>query len=136
MIKLKELLQEFQEALIDRALDQLNEAKLLYYDLEKNMIRQRVVELFELTIRSMVERSADPVVDHARRIARERFAAGYDLSEVQTSINILKEVVCARVVASLEPDEAADPLGGVTAIFSVTKDTLACPYVELAGKKP
>ena len=136
MIKLKALLDEFRETLIEKALDQLNEARLFHYELERDRTRERLAALFDATLSSLDERRADPVVDHARRIAGERFAAGYDLSEVQTSINILKEVVSARVVASLEPYEVAGALGIVDAIFSLTKDALACAYVDLVSRKP
>lgn len=131
MINLRELLEEFREPLIDRAFDELNNAQLFHYDREKDKIRQRMAVLFDLMLRCIAEQCADPVVDHAKRLARDRFAVGYDLSEVQTSINILKEVVCARVVASLAPSEVAGALGVVNAIFSVTKDALACAYVDL-----
>jgi DNA-binding phage protein len=72
------------------------------------------------------------MIEHAEQIARERHAAGYDLFEVQTAINVIEEALWKRILSSVEPDELAHALGMVNAIFGMSKDVLARTYVSLA----
>jgi len=73
-----------------------------------------------------------PIVAHAQQIARERFSAGYDLSEVQSAFNALEAATWARVLATLPPDRFARTLGLVSTILGAGKDALARTYVSLA----
>jgi hypothetical protein len=72
------------------------------------------------------------MIEHAEHIARERHAAGYDLFEVQTAINVIEEALWKRILSSVEPNELAHALGMVNAIFGMAKDVLARTYVSLA----
>ncbi len=133
---LEELLRKFGIDIVNRAMVELHQAHLQHYEgEEREEVRKRLETLIQLTARCMAAREAEPIVKHAERIARERFASGYDLSEVQTSINVLEETLNRRVVSSLSPDEVAGALSLVSAIFTLTKDRLAQTYVELTANR-
>jgi hypothetical protein len=74
------------------------------------------------------------MVAHADVVARERFEAGYDLSEVLTAFNVLEEAIWTRVLAELPPSEYAEALGLISTVLGTGKDALACRYVTLASK--
>jgi negative regulator of replication initiation len=135
MKTLESILRDLRDALVERALHELHEARLFHYERDREQTYARMAQLFDAALRCIAEGAADAVVEHADRIARERFEGGYDLGEVQTSINIMEEVLIARVVASEPPDRVAGSLCVINTIFSMTKDTLARAYVSLAGKQ-
>jgi len=135
-MNIEEILRDLREALVQRALNELHEAQLFHYELDREHTYSRLANLFDVALRCVAEGDASAVVSHANRIARERFESGYDLSEVQTSINIMEEVLCARLVAAIPAQEVASALGLINTIFSLTKDTLAQAYVNLASGQP
>ena len=77
-------------------------------------------------------RNLGPIVASAEQVARERFEAGYDLSEVQTAFNALEEATWSRIFAGLQPTQFAEALGLVGTILGAAKDALARTYVSLA----
>ena len=74
------------------------------------------------------------MIAHAETIARERFEAGFDLSEVQTAFNVLEEAIWVRVLKNLPPNELAEALGLISTVLGGGKDALARSYVTLASK--
>jgi hypothetical protein len=131
---LRQLFVEWREDLVDRALAELQSAHLAHYESERTEVtRQRLVALCDLAERCIAERSAEAAVEHAKRIARERYDAGYQLREVQMSINVLEEAVCQRALASFRPEEVVRVYALLVAIFKLTRDTLAQVYVDLAA---
>jgi hypothetical protein len=90
--------------------------------------------LYVLTVRGVKERNLGPMVAHVENIARERFASGYDLWEVQTAFNLLEEAIWKRILKELTADEYAQALGLVSTVLGIGKDTLARRYVTLATK--
>jgi len=132
MHKLDNILQDWAETLVEQACGALGEVRLPHYTLEREEeIRKRLAKLLQQTLRSLKDEDATPLVSYIERVANERFSAGYDLFEVQTSINILEEVLWKRTLSSMEPDEVAGSLGKLNTIFSLAKDTLAQRYVSL-----
>ena len=67
------------------------------------------------------------------RVGRERFSAGYDLLEVQTSANVMEETLWRRIPSLVAPAEVPRALGLVSSPFSAGKDSLARTYVALAS---
>ena len=133
MKDLRRLFVEWRDDLVERALAELHNAHLTHYENEgAEVIRQRLSALCDLAERCLAECSAEPAIEHATRIARERFDAGYEIREVQVSINVLEEAVCQRALASFDPEDLARVLGLLVTIFNVTRDTLAQVYVDLA----
>jgi hypothetical protein len=97
-------------------------------------IHQRIRALYVLTVRAVKEKNLGPMIAHAETIARERFAAGYDLWEVQTAFNVLEESIWTRVLKELPPTDYGEALGMVSTVLGAGKDTLARRYVSLASK--
>ena len=97
-------------------------------------VRERLARLYRLVADAVRTRSTTLLVEHARRIARERFEAGFDLAEVQTAINLLEESIWERVFRGLPPGDYARALGLVSTALGVAKDALAQEYVSLASQ--
>lgn len=96
--------------------------------------RDRLAELYRLTVETIRERNVTPIIDHMTGVAYERFHAGYTIREVQIAINVLEEAIWSHIVRSMPPDELAEALGLVSTVLGAAKDSLARAYVSLAGK--
>lgn len=96
-------------------------------------VRQRLSALFDQLVGALETRNLGPIDEYARAIAEERFAAGYELAEVQTAFNALEEAAWARVLEKLESTEFAEALGLITTVLGAGKDSLARGYVSLAA---
>lgn len=95
-------------------------------------VRQRLEALYDHLLDALRSRNLGPIVAYAEQVARERFNAGYDLSEVQTAFNALEEATWSRIFAGLQPTQFAEALGLVSTILGAAKDALARTYVSLA----
>jgi hypothetical protein len=117
-------------AIVDDALDHVTSR---HYDAEDALeVRLRLETLFECVLDSLVMGDLRPIDTYARQIAEERFAAGYDLSEVQSAFNALESATWTRALAELPPERLARTLGLVSTIVGAGKDTLGATYVSLA----
>jgi hypothetical protein len=135
-VELSELFRSWEEDLVNEAVTELRHARLKHYIADgEEITRERVGRFIERAMECFAARRAQPMVEHAENIARERHAAGYDLFEVQTAINVIEEALWKRVLSSVEPDELAHALGMVNAIFGMSKDVLARTYVSLATNR-
>jgi hypothetical protein len=128
-----EFLARERDAILDAAQRALGRAHGRHYEAaDKREVRERLGSLFDETLRAVRERDLAGVIAHARRVAEERFAAGYDLGEVQTAFNALEEAMWSRVFADLEPRDFAEALGLIGTVLGAAKDALARRYVALA----
>jgi hypothetical protein len=135
-LELGELFRSWEEDLVNEAVTELHHARLKHYLADgEDVTRERVGRFIECALECFNSRRAEPMVEHAGNIARERFKAGYDLFEVQTAINVIEEALWKRILSSVEPDELAHALGMVNAIFGMSKDVLARTYVSLTTKR-
>jgi hypothetical protein len=105
-----------------------------YEQAGRDQTHQRLKALYVLTVRGVKERNLGPMIAHAETIARERFTAGFDLSEVQTAFNVLEEAIWKRVLKGLPANEYGEALGLVSTVLGAGKDALARTYVTLASK--
>ncbi|MCA9952658.1 MAG: hypothetical protein KDE48_23575 [Anaerolineales bacterium] len=128
------LMENERETIVAVAAESLSRSHLVHYE-EDGLVtgRLRLERVFDITLNSIKERTLIPVIEHAHRIAEERFQAGYDLSEVQTAINVLEEALWRRVVAMIPPTELAESVGLMSTVLGTMKDELARKYVELAS---
>ena len=101
---------------------------------ETDHIHQRLRALYVLAVRGIKERNLGPMVAHADEIARERFAGGNDLWEVQATLNVLEEIIWRRIVRELPPAQYAEALGLVATVLAEGKRAVARRYVALASK--
>ena len=135
-MELSELFRSWEDDLVNEAVTELRHARLKSYIADgEEITRERVTKFLEKAMECFSLRRAEPMIEHAERISRERHAAGYDLSEVQTAINVIEEALWKRILSSVEPDELAHALGMVNAIFGMSKDVLARTYVSLATNR-
>ena len=133
---LVDLLQRHETAILSESFEGLSRCRLAHYEAAgADEIRRRLGRLFSLLFTAVSDRDLDPVLTYAREIARQRFAEGVDLPEVQSAINVLEEAVWRRVVKEVPPDGLAEALGLVSTVLGVCKDTMASAYVALATKR-
>lgn len=120
--------------IIDEAARSLERSKLKHYQaVGATVSRKRLEELFSLVVRCLGERDLVPMVDYSTAVARERFADGFDIHEVQTAFNVLEEAIWRRVVAGVPPEQLAESIGLVATVLGAGKDALARTYVSLAA---
>lgn len=89
--------------------------------------------LFDTLVAAVEQRDLTEVLLYARRLAAARFAAGYDLAEVQVAINALEEAVWRRIFAAASPAEVGESLRLASTVIGAAKDVLAQTYVSLAS---
>lgn len=120
--------------IVDEAYNELHpQAHPHYAALGETVVRQYLTELFELVVDGVIHREAVHLVQHAERIAEERFHAGFDLGEVQAAFNALEQAMWRRVVAAEQGDDLLTSVGMLSSILGAGKDALARVYVHLAS---
>jgi hypothetical protein len=133
-MNLAELLENSRQDLVAEATDALSRAQLPHYSAsrtEKN--RERLAKLYDLTLECVRTRTLDPIMRYANALAKERHAAGFDLQEVQTALNVLEEVIWREITERMEPRDYPQAFGFASTILGAAKQALAVQYVALAG---
>jgi hypothetical protein len=92
----------------------------------------RLDVLFDTLVEAVEREDLTEVLLYARRLAAARFAAGYDIGELQVAVNALEEAVWRRIFALSPPDELGESLRLVSTVLGTVKDVLAQTYVALA----
>ena len=92
----------------------------------------RLETLYGLIVESVDHRELGLLLAYTQKIARDRFNAAYDLSEVQTAFNVLEEATWRRIFEALPPEEWEESLGLVSTAFGAAKDALGREWVTLA----
>ena len=99
------------------------------------VISARLETLLRLATRSIRERRVDGIEKYMEKITVERFNAGFDLSEVQSAINVLEEAIWKLIMYERSPAEQIEELGLIGTVFGAAKDTLARTYASLASAR-
>ena len=134
-MNIHQLLQDQSSDIIGEAQTAIARARLVHYERSgPEHTHQRLKALYALTTRAVKEKNLGPMIAHAETVARERFEAGFDLSEVQTAFNVLEEAMWMRILKDLPPDQIGEALGLVSTVLGAGKDKLARTYVSLASK--
>lgn len=129
-----ELLDKEGEQIINEATASLTRCDLTHYKEAGHAVsRERLDELFRLTVLGIRDRNLVPVIDHMARVAGQRFHAGYTIREVQIAINVLEEAIWNHIVQNTPPEELAEALGLASTVLGAAKDSLARTYVSLAS---
>jgi len=97
--------------------------------------RQRLEALFDLVVTAIANRDLAGVSAYAVTVAEERFAAGFDISEVQAAFNALEEAMWRQIVAESAPQDLAEYTGLMNTVLGFGKDVLARTYVSLASRR-
>ena len=100
----------------------------------KEATLQRVETLFDHVARAIRMRDLCELLDYAERIAKQRFDANFELSEVQTAFFMLEEAIWRRVLARIPPAGLAEALGLVGTAITRGKDAFARAYISLANQ--
>jgi hypothetical protein len=132
-VETTEFLTRERQAIVDAADAALARTHTRHYEtVGADEVHHRLEALFDHLCEAVGTRDLASVLAYAQQVARERFNAGYDLSEVQTAFNALEEATWTRVFAELESAQFAETLGLVSTILGAAKDALAREYVSLA----
>lgn len=110
-------------------------AMLKHYERDgKEATRERVEALFDHVAEAVRMRDLCELLDYAEHIAKERFDANFELSEVQTAFFMLEEAIWRRVLERVPPAGLAEALGLVGTAIRRGKDAFARAYVSLANQ--
>ncbi|MEZ4655886.1 MAG: hypothetical protein R3E12_20440 [Candidatus Eisenbacteria bacterium] len=130
---LSDLLTASREAILEAASTGVSRAHLLHYE-EDGGIRERLAELYDVTVACVGDRRVQRMLDHIQEVAEHRFEAGFDLGEIQVAFNVLEEAIWREIERQVPPQELGECLGLVTTVLGVGKDRLARAYVVLAAR--
>jgi len=134
-MNLAQLLQDKREEIVAAAAASLNRSHLPHYEQAgPQQSHERLARLYDLIRQSIEQRHLEAIINHAERIAQERFAAGYDLLELQTAFNALEVAIWQKIVQEYPPDELVEAIGLVSTVQGAAKDALARRYASLASQ--
>lgn len=123
------------EQIVAEASESLARSNLTHYkEAGLAVSRDRLAELFRLTVAGIRDRNLVTVMEYMARVADERYHAGYAIREVQTAINVLEEAIWNHIVRTVPPEQLAEALGLVSTVLGSAKDALARAYVSLASE--
>ena len=126
-----EMLREDEDAILAEAVPAVT--WLRHYGAEgEETARERLQALYRLVERAVADRDLDDLLAHARRVARERFEAGYDRAEVLSAFSALEEAIWHQALLRLPDGERTWALGLVGTALSHAKEALARAFASLA----
>lgn len=135
-MKLDEILDTAKPELLDDAYAALERTHLAHYeDAGEAFTRQRLSNLYDMVVDAIRDRSLTHLIQGSSQIAKERFEAGFDVSEVQSAFNDLEEAMWRRVIAEVPSDGLAEAIGILSTVVGAGKDALAREYVSLASHR-
>jgi len=123
-----------REVILSAAEVALARAHAQHYEMAgTDEVQRRLGSLLDQLVVGVARRDLTPIVEYGQQLAEERFAAGYDLTEVQTALNALEEAAWIRVIDRLNAGDYAEALGLISTVLGAGKDALARRYVSLAA---
>jgi hypothetical protein len=138
-MSLLKFLQSDKIEIINEALSDLERSRLKHYtESNKETNEERLRNFYDILIKCVESISLVEICDYCEELANKRFNSGFDLYEVQSTINVLEEIIWKKIIKYLPPSEYERALGMITTVLGAGKDSLACKYVSLASqcKKP
>lgn len=97
--------------------------------------RARLDALFDQIAQAIRSRDMTELREHADRIGKERFEAGFDLAEVQSAFNMIEEAIWRRALERLPASELTEALGLVATAVAHGREALGRVYLALAGRR-
>ena len=120
---------------LDEAEQRLRHAHPQHYEASGSVESgRRLDQLFSMALDSVTQRSFTGICRYTERVARERFEAGSDITEVQTAFNVVEEAIWQVVISRTNPPNLAEAAGMIDTALGAAKDTLAHTWVSLASK--
>jgi hypothetical protein len=127
------LLENARTEILEDAYTALDSSHALHYERAgEPFTRQKLADLFDLVISAIRLRELDDIEAYAEAVARERYASGFDISEVQAAFNALERTTWHRLVADVPHAELARAVGMLSTVLGAGQDVLARTYVSLA----
>lgn len=127
------LLDNARTEILDEAYTALDSLNSVHYEKAgEPFTRQKLADLFDLVVAAIRQRELDGIEAYAETVARDRFSAGFDISEVQAAFNSLERTTWHRLVADVPHAELARAVGLLSTVLGAGKDVLARTYVSLA----
>lgn len=124
-----------KDAILSTAAATVERTHLRHYEADaRTELRRRLEAVYDAVVAAFECRDLSRVVELGQELARRRYAAGYDLSEVQTALNSLEEAIWLRAFEQLSPAEFARVITPTSTILGAAKDALAREYVSLATR--
>lgn len=132
---MEDLLRDEEAAILEEAA--LEAARLEHYRRDgAQATRGRLELLYRQLADAVLARDLNALRAHVTRLAHERFAAGFDLSEVQAAFSILEDAIWRKALSRLPSDERAWGLSLVGTVFAQGRSTLARTYESLSPRAP
>lgn len=132
---MEELLRGEEAAILEEAA--LEVARIEHYRRDGALAtRGRLELLYRQLVDAVLTRDLNALRAHVTRMAHDRFAAGFDLAEVQTAFALLEDAIWRRALSRLPPLERAWGLSLVGTAFAQGKSTLARTFESLAPSAP
>ena len=122
-----------EDRVVDEALAELERRHTCDQASSPEMRRRHLRNLFELVVRCVHDGDVEPIIASSHQLAVDRFAAGFDIGEVQGEFNVLEEVLWRQVADTLAGDQRIEALELLNAILGAGRDALARTYVALAS---
>jgi len=122
-----------EDRVVDEAIAELDRRHTSDQASSPEMRRRHLRDLFELVVTCVHDGDVEPIIASSHQLAADRFAAGFDISEVQGEFNVLEEVLWREVAASLPGDQRIEALELMNTILGAGRDALARTYVALAS---
>ena len=94
--------------------------------------RGHLQDLFQVVVRCVRDGGVEPIIASSHQLAADRFAAGFDIGEVQGEFNVLEEVLWREMADTLSGDQRIEALELLNTVFGAGRDALARTYVALA----
>ncbi|OGQ91624.1 MAG: hypothetical protein A2289_04810 [Deltaproteobacteria bacterium RIFOXYA12_FULL_58_15] len=127
--QLFDLIRQHRHELIENLVNGLQQGGAPHYQkIARDLLTTRGTKLVA-ALEGAVGDSPDALVEHLRKIADERMAEGFDLSEIQTALTLLESkmwFLCAQTTPSREM--LLGQLSLVTSLIGHAKDVLACSH--------
>ncbi len=126
--RIEDLLRDDEAAILEEARTRV--ARLAHYHRDGDgATRERLGALYARLAAAVRARDLEDLLAHAERVARERFAAGFDLAEVHAAFSALEEAIWRRASDRLSLDEQAWGLALVTTALAHAKETLGHAFL-------
>lgn len=128
-------LRTYRTLILSEAIESLQRAHLRHYqDMGSDHCKERLAILFDLITHSIEEGSILEMTEYIRKVASDRFMAGFDIDEVQMAFIILEETIWNHMIEKIKSSQIAGALRRVSTVLGASKYILARSYVALATK--
>jgi len=130
------VLKEMTTEILDSAEHVLRTAHFTHYEnWGDQLTRASLGDLYEHIMISLHHRDLAHIIRHCEKLAAERFTAGFELVEVQTTFNALEQTMWQHWVKAAPAQEVAEGVGMLSAVLGAGKDAAARTYVRLASRR-